>query len=293
MESDGRLARIADSLYPAGDTYEELADSYEEALRRADLCGLHFKPGKVIICPREAVLFGWKLTGTEWKPTTHTTSALVVAKPPSTVNGLRSFLGSFKQFAECVPKYAVVLHELEQLVGGRASAERIQWTDDNLRKFEQAKLAAADVSGVHVPKPDDQLHTYSDYSEDGRAVGGRLEIIRIIDGQEVKLLGGYFSVILDKFKQHWAPCEAEAAGVRLVLHHFEPFIRENQNITVPPGTVHLSPRNDKLALQDIPYEDYLYHFLLELREKYKVSGVACEFVAQEMKKIHDFCQFRY
>ena len=232
MESDGRLARIADSLYPAGDTYEELADSYEEALRRADLCGLHFKPGKVIICPREAVLFGWKLTGTEWKPTTHTTSALVVAKPPSTVNGLRSFLGSFKQFAECVPKYAVVLHELEQLVGGRASAERIQWTDDNLRKFEQAKLAAADVSGVHVPKPDDQLHTYSDYSEDGRAVGGRLEIIRIIDGQEVKLLGGYFSVILDKFKQHWAPCEAEAAGIRLVLLHFEPFIRESRHTTI-------------------------------------------------------------
>ena len=63
---------------------------------------------------------------------------------------------------------------------------------------------------------------------------------------------------------------------------------ENQNITVPPGTVPLSPRNDKLALpENIPYEDYVYHFLLELREKYKVSGVACEFVAQKMKKLHD------
>ena len=62
---------------------------------------------------------------------------------------------------------------------------------------------------------------------------------------------------------------------------------ENQNITVPPGTVPLIPRNDKLALpENIPYEDYVYHFLLELREKYKVSGVACEFVAQEMKKRH-------
>ena len=54
------------------------------------------------------------------------------------------------------------------------------------------------------------------------------------------------------------------------------------------GTVPLSPRNDKLALpENIPYEDYVYHFLLELHEKYKVSGVACEFVAQEMKKLHD------
>ena len=63
---------------------------------------------------------------------------------------------------------------------------------------------------------------------------------------------------------------------------------ENQNITVPPGTVPLSPRNGKLALpENIPYEDYVYHFLLELHEKYKVSGVACEFVAQKMKKLHD------
>ena len=59
---------------------------------------------------------------------------------------------------------------------------------------------------------------------------------------------------------------------------------ENQNITVPPGTVPLSPRNDKLALpENISYEDYVYYFLLELRKKYKVSGVACEFVAQEIK----------
>ena len=43
---------------------------------------------------------------------------------------------------------------------------------------------------------------------------------------------------------------------------------ENQNITVPPGSVPLSPRIDKLALpENIPYEDYVYH-LLELCEKY-------------------------
>ena len=96
----------------------------------------------------------------------------------------------------------------------------------------KAKLAAADISSVHIPRPDDQLHTYSDYSEDGRAVGGRLEIIRNINGEKITLLGGYFSVVLDKFKQHWAPCEAEAAGVRLVLLHFEPFIRDSQNTTI-------------------------------------------------------------
>ena len=212
--------------------YVELADIYEETLHRIDICGLRLTPDKIVICPQETTLFGWRLAGTEWKPTAHTTSALAMAKPPSTVKGLRNFISSFQQFADCVPRYAETLHDLEQLVGGRSSAERIQWTDVNLQAFEGAKSAAADVHGVYIPLPQDQLHTFSDYSEDGRAVGGRLEIIRRVDGQETTLLGGYFSVVLDEFKQHWAPCEAEAAGVRLVLHHFEAFIRENQNVTV-------------------------------------------------------------
>ena len=232
MCRDGRLTRIADSIFPVGDSYEELAVNYEEALRRADLSGLTFKPGKVVICPRKTVLFGWELDGTEWKPTAHTTSALSTADRPTTVKGLRSFLGAFKQFTDCVPGYAKTLHRLEQLVGGRPSTERIEWTDENIKVFERAKVAAADIHGVHVPRPSDQLQTFSDYSAEHRAVGGRMLIIRTVDGKEVKLHAGYFSVILDKFKQNWVPCEGEAAGIRLTLQHFAPYIRESQNVTV-------------------------------------------------------------
>ena len=231
MVADGRLTRQADSLFPQGNTFEELENNFEETLRRADLCGLTFKPGKVVVCPREIVLFGWKLRDSEWTPTAHTTSSLSVATPPTTVKGLRSFLGSFKQFTECVPKYAVLLHGLEKLVGGRASAERIVWSEENLQAFEKAKRATADIKAVTVPRPTDKLTTYSDFSQETRSVGGRLEITRTENGKEKKYHGGYFSVVLDKFKKSWVPCEAEAAGVRLTLLHFEPYIRENQNNT--------------------------------------------------------------
>ena len=231
MCSSEKMTRIADSLFPLGDTYDELITNYEETLRRARAANLTFKPGKVIVCPQNTVLFGWRLSGTEWTPTSHTVSALSRAKLPSTVKGLRSFLGSFKQFSECVRNYSEVLHDLEQLVGGRASAEKIEWNDKNKELFERARTAAADITGVHIPRPSDKLTTYSDYSQDTRAVGGRMVIIRKENGQETKLHGGYFSVILDKLKEHWVPCEAEAAGVRLTLQHFSPYIRESQNIT--------------------------------------------------------------
>ena len=231
MCAEGKMTRIGDKLFPVGDTYEELAANYEETLRRADLSGLTFQPGKIIVCPLKMVLFGWELNGTEWRPTSHTISTLASAERPTTVKGLRGFLGAFKQYADCVEGYAEILHELESVVGSRAAIERINWTDNLKEVFESAKQAAGDITGVHIPKPSDTLQTYSDYSADTRAVGGRMVIVREENGVVRHLHGGYFSVILDRFKSHWVPCEAEAAGIRLTLQHFAAFIRESRNIT--------------------------------------------------------------
>ena len=45
------------------------------------------------------------------------------------------------------------------------------------------------------------------------------------------LLAGHFSVILDKFKQKWLPCEGEAAGIKATLQHFRPWILDNNGVT--------------------------------------------------------------
>ena len=228
----GKMTRMADSVFVLADTFEDLQVNYREVLRRARVSNLTFKPGKVIICPQRTVLFGWELSGTEWKPTSHTTSALARAPLPTTVKGLRSFLGSYKQFTECVSEYAKLLHPLDLLAAGRASNEKLTWTEDNIKIFEAAKASTNDIRGVHIPRPDDTLTTYSDYSEEHHAIGGRLEISRVIDGKTVKLHGGYISQILDKLKSKWLPCEGEALGIRLVLENFSHFIRENLNNTI-------------------------------------------------------------
>ena len=145
---------------------------------------------------------------------------------------MRSFLGSFKQFSECVEGYADLLHQLEKVCGGRKAAERIVWTEELKKVFDKARLATREVKGVHTPRPTDTIHTYSDYSQAARAVGGRMVIVRKEDGKEKQLHGGYFSVVLDEFKGRWIPCEAEAAGVRLTLEHFAPYIRESLNQAV-------------------------------------------------------------
>ena len=233
MVQEGKLAQMADGLHVLGDTVLDLARNYTEVLSRAHSCRLTFKPSKVFICPKNIKLFGWELRDNVWHPSTHTTSALVHAPQPSTIKQMRSFLGSFKQLSASLPNYAVALHKLEQLVAGKPSAERILWTDELLEAFSAAKALASNPQGIAEPRPQDKLFTYSDYSAETRAVGGRLVIERTqADGTIQTLAGGFFSVVLDHHKQRWLPCEGEAAGIRLVLEHYQNYIRESDHTTV-------------------------------------------------------------
>ena len=134
-----KMTRMADGLYILADSEEDLYNNFKEVLTRARNAGLTFKPKKIVIAPRDTVLFGWKKTGDGWNPTEHTISPLLSAEEPSTVKQLRSFLGSIKQLSECIKDYAVLLNPLEQAVAGKASAERIQWTPDLSSSFQAAK----------------------------------------------------------------------------------------------------------------------------------------------------------
>ena len=225
MVQDGKLAQMADGLHILGNTINQTAQNYTEVLLRAEKNGLTFKPSKVSICPKNIKLFGWELKGHIWYPTAHTVSALAHAPKPVTIKQMRSFLGSLKQLSSALPNYAVVIHDLEQLVAGRSSSERITSSSELEQTFESTKDLASDPQGIAEPRPQDRLYTYSDYSAESRAIGGRLMIERKhSDGTTQLLVGGFFNAVLDKFKQNWLPCEGEAIGIKLVLNHFAPYI---------------------------------------------------------------------
>ena len=232
LEHDG-AARMADGLHGLGDEPQELFDNFKEILTRARMAGLTFKPSKIVIAPKKTQLFGWNLNGSEWSPTEHTLSSLAKAERPTTVKGLRSYLGSFKQLSQCIPEYAYLLKPMEDMVGGKLSAEKLSWTNDQIQAFNRSKEAAADPKGVHIPLPNDIIHTWSDFSCEKMAIGGRMTMIRKMPGGEEKtLLGGFFSATLDQAKSRWLACEGEALAAKAVLEHFEPFIINNKNTVV-------------------------------------------------------------
>ena len=80
--------------------------------------------------------------------------------------------------SRCIPGYAVILAPLERAAAGKSSGSIIQWSDELLKLFENAKASLANVNTIHVPKPSDKLDLYCDYSAEAQAVGGKLVITR-------------------------------------------------------------------------------------------------------------------
>lgn len=231
MCADEKMTRMADGLYVLANTYADLFENLSEVFKRVRDSNLTFKPSKIIICPTDTIVFGWRMNGEAWIPTAHTTNPLINAALPVTVKQLRSWIGSYKQLSSCIKDYSIPLSRLEKLTGSdKSSAMKVPWTDELKDDFEQAKIKIKDLEKIYTPKPDDKIHTFSDYSQEHNAVGGQMIIVRNDGGKEIKLNGGYFSARLNKFQSNWLPCEAESLAIKLVLEHFSPFIRENKNV---------------------------------------------------------------
>ena len=103
------MTRMADGLYILANTYSDLLDNMREVFKRARKANLTFKPSKIIVCPMDTVIFGWRKKNEAWIPTEHTTLPLINAALPNTVKQLRSWIGSYKQLSSCIKDHSIPL----------------------------------------------------------------------------------------------------------------------------------------------------------------------------------------
>ena len=231
MVRQNKCTRIADQIYVLGNSVIELSENLKMVMQRARNSNLTFKASKIIVCPASTVILGWKKHFSQWIPTNHVMSPLSAAEPPSTVKKMRGWLGAYRQIAKTIPGHAIVLQPFEKMVGGKNSRDKIEWSPDLLEKFDKAKQSIQTVQPITIPRPSDQLRIYTDWSQHADAVGGRLVVIREIDGKKVEMHGGQFSARLKGAQARWTPCEKECLAIKLLTLHFQPFIRESKSKT--------------------------------------------------------------
>ena len=230
MQKERKVCRQEDALIVGGKDFHQLMNHLEEVFRRLRLANMTIKPSKLTIAPASTTLFGWEYTNQAWRPGKHVINPLQMATCPNTVKQLRSWLGASKQLSAGLKDYAKVFKPLELIVAGKTSSEKIVWTEDSKQCFAKAKLLLSTMEDIYYPLPSDQIRTYSDYSTDAMAIGGRMEFTRHLeDGSTKTYHAGFFSVCLNSTQQKWLPCEAECLGVKLVLEHFAPIFRESNH----------------------------------------------------------------
>ena len=184
---EGCVAKIADDLYVAGNTYPEVLLNWSRALALLKSNNLRLSAPKTTVCPKSAVVLGWVWSNGTLQASPHKLAALSSVDPPPTVHGLRSFVGAYKVLSRVLPKYAEVLDPLEQATAGKEFKGQLTWADELLTAFKAAQRALDNRKSITIPQLDDALWIVADGSVKCRGIGATLYIQR----NEKLLLAGF------------------------------------------------------------------------------------------------------
>ena len=107
-------------------------------------------------------------------------AVLSSVSPPPTVQGLRSFVGSYKVLSRVLRGYAELFHPLDEACAGQASSIKISWSDELLRAFKQVQDALQNNKVIVMPRRDDCICIVTDGSVKSRGIAATLYIHYVI-----------------------------------------------------------------------------------------------------------------
>ena len=219
---DGSIAKLADDLYCGGHTPQELLANFHRLLDALNKSGLCLSAKKTIICPRTTTVLGWIWQEGSICASPHRISTLAQAKLPTTVKGLRSFIGAYKFLSRVLPDCATFIAPLDEAICGMSSNDTLCWSETLKAQFTSAQQHLQHHKSIKLPKASDTLWIVRRVRNTG--VGSTLYVNR-----RGKLhLAGFFSAKLHKHHTKWLPCEIEALGIAMSIKHFSPFIIQSK-----------------------------------------------------------------
>ena len=224
---EGWFVHIHDDINICADTIIQLVINWSRVLQRFLENNLKLSAKKTVICPKETVILGWVWRSGTITCSPHKIAPLSLAEPPKTATAMRSFLGSFKAVARCIPKYASLSSPLEDCIKGLQGSQKVTWTEDTKLAFGKIQEALKSPCSLTIPRPADQLVMTVDASPLNNGIAATLFVVR--NGK--RLLSGFFSMKLRTHQMNWMPCEHEALAISAGINHFSPYIRESHQKT--------------------------------------------------------------
>ncbi len=224
---EGCVAKIADDMYIGGNTPHELLHNWSRVLDLFKCNNLGISASKTIVCPMSTTILGWIWCCGTLKASPHRVAALAAVKPPTTVQGLRSFIGAYKVLSRVLNGYSSLLDPLDQLCAGKQSKDKLIWSDYSLAAFTTAQSALKNCKEICIPRAEDILWIVTDGSVKCKGISAALYVLR----NTTLHLAGFFNAKLRKHQVTWLPCEIEALGICAAVRHFSPYIIQSHHTT--------------------------------------------------------------
>ena len=216
------VVKIADDLIIEANTIDKLFSNYTDVLQRLWENNLCLAADKATICPKSLNIIGWVWKEGTLQSDPHKINPLKTCQQTQTVKQLRSYIGSYKALSKCIPNFRSFLSPLKDLVAGKESNYKIEWTSQLSQEFINSQKVLDTASTIALLIPKDQLIITTNASR--QAIGATMFIQR----GKTKLISRFFSAKLSKTQINWTPCEIEALAIKCALKHFSPFIQESK-----------------------------------------------------------------
>ena len=227
---EGKAFKIADNIYFGGKNMIELISIFGEILRRCDLASLRIKPSKVKLKITSADILGLHWSKGYLSPSPHKVDPLTVCQKPSTVKGLRSFLGAVRWHEICLPggelAQATTLLD-EQTISSRKGSDEIQWTESLSEGFYKIQDILKRSNNVAIPRPGDVCYIANDASQSLPAMATKLFLKR--PGIDHFLPSFNFGFRIKTSMKDYSPCELEAFSLNKGIQKLSHFLKSTGN----------------------------------------------------------------
>ena len=204
-----------DDILVFGHDFESALQSLELVLIRVAEYGLQLKSTKCHLFRSSVPFLGHIVgrAGLECDPSK--VSAVANWIPPSTIKGVREFLGFTGYYRRFVPDYSTVAQPLVRLLGKDC---KFKWTDACQDAFKALRALLIKAPVLAFPKEDLPYIVDTDASDYG--IGGVLS--QCIEGTEHVI--AYYSKSLNPAQQKYCTTRRELLAVVATLDHFKGYV---------------------------------------------------------------------
>jgi hypothetical protein len=195
---------------------ENHARDLEQVLARFRQYNLKVKGTKCTFAKTEVELLGFIINEEGIRSNPDKTAAINQLPPPTTVKGVRQFLGMAGYYQLCVEDYAQLASPLTKLL---RKNQKFEWGEEQQKGFQGLKDMLVSVKVMAYPDLSKPYKVYCDASD--HTIGG---VMTQDNDQGLEKVVQYISHQLSSSQQNWSTIEKECYAVVYCLLKLRPYL---------------------------------------------------------------------